>query len=100
MARSSDLYEAYERQVRIAVRPLALHIARGRIVDALGWWELRQQYSRKELVEHGLVARSVSYRHEGHFEELVGKSVEQTTRADLDAWIKALTVVRDESPEQ
>jgi hypothetical protein len=93
-------YDFYERQVRAAVRPLALHIARYRILDALGWWELRQHYTRAQIVEHGLAARSASYRHEGHFEELIGKRVEQTTRADLDAWIAALRVVRSESSEQ
>lgn len=100
MPSTSDLYEVYERQVRIALFPLGMAVARARILDVLGWYELRQHYTRKELVEHGLVARSVSYRHEGHFEELVGKTVDQTSRQELDAWIKALTTVRPAEPEQ
>jgi hypothetical protein len=60
------------------------------MLDILGWWQLRQHYSRAELVEGGVASRSSSYRHEQHFEQLVGMPIEQATRADVDRWVKGL----------
>ncbi len=96
MGRTSDITESYERQVRTALRPLSVSIARARILDVLGWWQLRQHYSRAQLVASGIVTRATSYRQEGHFEELVGKPVSEVSRQELDAWTKSLAVFRSE----
>jgi hypothetical protein len=91
VGRTSDIYSAYERQLAQVLKPVTLTVARGRILDVAGWWLLRQDYSRAELVDHGLVARVSSYRHEGHAEELFGKPVDDMTAEDMAVWVKALT---------
>ena len=91
MGRTSDIYSAYERQLAQVLKPVTLTVARGRILDVSGWWLLRQQYTRAELVQHGLVGRVTSYRHEGHAEELFGKPVDDMTADDMAVWVKALT---------
>jgi hypothetical protein len=91
VGRTSDIYSAYERQVAQVLKPVTLTVARTRILLVGGWWLLRQQHSRAELVELGLTTRVTSYRHEGHAEELFGKPVDDMTAEDMAVWVKALT---------
>lgn len=78
---------AAEAAVTPAARVLATHIVRGRIIDAAGWWFLRQHGSRAELVERGLVKRATSYSKEALVEELFGKPVEQLSLDDVLSWL-------------
>jgi hypothetical protein len=88
-------------KVEAAARPFGIlignQVMRTRMLDILGWWELRQHYSRAELIEGGVASRTAAYRHEQHFAQLVGMPIDQATRADIDRWVKGLRHQGDQS---
>lgn len=67
---------------------LAERIVQGRLIDACGWWFLRQKSTRGELVKLGVVSRARSYAHEKRTAELFGKPVDDLTEADIRRWLR------------
>ena len=95
---SSRAERAWKRYVEVAgpmVRPLAVHIVRGRVIDALGWWTLRQSYSRRELVKMGVISRANSYTQDEHFEQLFKLSVAEVSPQQMRDWVTALGADQD-----
>lgn len=68
-------------------RALATKIVQGRLVDAIGWWWLRQTNTRSELVDKGVISRAGSYRQEAKFRDLIGKEVDEVSNKDLRSWV-------------
>ena len=68
-------------------RALATKIVQGRLLDAVGWWWLRQDYSRDELVQKGVCSRSQSYRRETIAREMCGKDGEDVSRKELRDYV-------------
>lgn len=93
MGRSSDLYSAYEQKLAEVLLPLTVRAARARVLDVSGWWLWRQQFTRKELVAHGLVPGRTAYRREIYALEMFGKPVDQVTPEEMAVWVHALGTV-------
>lgn len=77
----------HERPFVPAARFVAERIVSGRVIDACGWWFLRQKSSRAELVELGVISRAGSYRQEVAFEELFGKPVGEISEEHIRRWL-------------
>jgi hypothetical protein len=90
MGRSSDLYSAYERKLAEVLAPLTVAAARARCLDVSGWWLWRQQFTRQQLVAHGLVPERTSWRRELYAQQLLGKPVDQVTPEEMAEWVHAL----------
>jgi hypothetical protein len=98
-SRAERAWKRYTDAVGPMVRPLAVHIVRGRVIDALGWWTLRQQYSRRELVELGVISRANSYTQDEHFEELFKRPVHEVTPQQFKDWVTALGADQQQQTE-
>lgn len=76
-----------EKAVTPFARMAAERIVSGRVIDACGWWFMRQHNTRAELVELKVCGRATSYRMEAAAEELFGKPVPELTEGDIVKWI-------------
>lgn len=79
--------EIAEAALVVPSRALATKIVQGRLIDAVGWWWLRQTNTRGELVDKGVCSRAASYRQEEAFLKLMGKKVEDVSNKELRDWV-------------
>lgn len=98
-SRAERAWKRYTDAVGPVVRPAAVAIVRGRVLDAIGWWTLRQHHSRRDLVQSGVISRSRSYVQDQHFEELFKRPVHEVTAQQMRDWVIALGVDQEQETE-